>query len=77
MPEHLSSTALSAAGSTPVTDITTQGITFTDTVARGDGIGGRGYHLIVPFCQTSTRSRTRKSTVMIVEKNAAMMIKAA
>ena len=37
----------------------------------------RRYHLIIPFCQTSTRSRTLKSTVMIVEKNAAMMTSAA
>ena len=36
-----------------------------------------GYHLIIPFCQTSTRSRTLNSTVMIVEKNAAMMTSAA
>ena len=39
--------------------------------------GGNGYHLITPFCQTRTRSRTLKSTVMIVEKNAAMTISAA
>src|ERR1043166_3630013 len=37
----------------------------------------RAYHLIMPFCQTRTRSRTLNSTVMIVEKNAAMMINAA
>src|SRR5213075_688952 len=36
-----------------------------------------GYHLITPFCQTKTRSRILKSRVMIVEKNAAMMIRAA
>ena len=46
--------------------------------AFGDDCGrGRGYHLIIPFCQTSTRSRTLKSSVMIVEKNAAMMTSAA
>src|SRR5438128_1883969 len=37
---------------------------------------GEGYHLITPFCQTSTRSRTLKRTVMIVEKKAAMIIRA-
>ena len=35
------------------------------------------YHLIIPFCQTSTRSRTLNSSVMMVEKNAAMMTSAA
>lgn len=35
------------------------------------------YHLIIPFCQTSTRSRSLKSKVMMVEKNAAMMTSAA
>ncbi len=64
----------------------------TDAVSRGemlahmshaqrrgfasDRIRGDGYHLMTPFCQTSTRSRTLKSTVMIVEKNAAMITKA-
>src|SRR4029077_19233437 len=38
---------------------------------------GRGYHLITPFCQTSTRSRTLKSNVMIVEKKAAIITSAA
>src|SRR5207302_8821767 len=38
---------------------------------------GDGYHLITPFCQTSTRSRTLNNMVMIVEKNAAMMMSAA
>src|SRR5437762_14185057 len=38
---------------------------------------GDGYHLITPFCQTSTRSRTLNNTVIIVEKKAAMMISAA
>ena len=38
---------------------------------------GRCYHLIIPFCQTSTRSRSLKSKVMMVEKNAAMMTSAA
>src|SRR3954470_22691572 len=32
---------------------------------------------MTPFCQTRTRSRTLKSTVMMVEKNAAMMTSAA
>src|SRR3989442_5535147 len=40
-------------------------------------VRGRCYHLMVPFCQTSTRSRSLKSKVMMVEKKAAMMIKAA
>ena len=35
------------------------------------------YHLMIPFCQTSTRSRTLNSSVMIVEKNAAMITSAA
>src|SRR5690348_11513799 len=35
------------------------------------------YHLIVPFCQTSTRSRALKRTVIMVEKKAAMMTRAA
>src|SRR5204863_6019772 len=39
--------------------------------------GGNGYHLIIPFCQTRTRSRTLKSTVMMVEKKAAIMMSAA
>ena len=38
---------------------------------------GCGYHLMTPFCQTSTRSRTLKRAVMMVEKNAAMMTSAA
>ena len=64
----------------------------TDAVRRGEMLGDvphpqrrgfasdrirdDGYHLMTPFCQTSTRSRTLKSTVMIVEKNAAMITKA-
>ena len=35
------------------------------------------YHLIIPFCQTSTRSRSLKRSVMMVEKKAAMMNRAA
>ena len=35
------------------------------------------HHLMTPFCQTNTRSRSLKSIVMIVEKKAAMMISAA
>src|SRR5438093_5606212 len=35
------------------------------------------YHLITPFCQTRTRSRILNSTVMMVEKKAAIMISAA
>src|SRR5439155_19776183 len=38
---------------------------------------GKDYHLMTPFCQTRTRSRTLNSTVMIVEKNAAMITRAA
>src|ERR1043166_1360005 len=38
---------------------------------------GHDYHLMIPFCQTSTRSRTLNKTVMMVEKNAAMMTSAA
>ena len=34
------------------------------------------YHLITPFCQTRTRSRTLKSSVMMVEKKAAITTKA-
>jgi hypothetical protein len=33
--------------------------------------------LITAFCQTSTRSRTLKSRVMMVEKKTAMMTRAA
>jgi len=35
------------------------------------------YHLMTPFCQPRTRSRTLKRMVMMVEKNAAMMTRAA
>src|SRR5437868_14262098 len=38
---------------------------------------GDGYHLITPFCQTGTRSRTLNNMVMIVEKKAAIMTRAA
>src|SRR5262249_53871017 len=37
----------------------------------------RGYHRIIPFCQPSTQSRSLKSIVMMVEKNAAMINRAA
>ena len=40
-------------------------------------LNGGGYHRIIPFCHTRTRSRSLKSKVMIVEKNAAMMTSAA
>src|SRR5207249_12315211 len=55
------------------------GKTFADLAdsKRGRFRGGNGYHLIIPFCQTRTRSRTLKSTVMMVEKKAAMMMSAA
>src|SRR5206468_2344110 len=46
--------------------------TFNCGIARG-----HGYHLMVPFCQTSTRSRVLNSRVMMVEKNAAMITRAA
>ena len=36
-----------------------------------------GYHLIIPFCHANTRSRTLKRTVMMVEKKAAIMTRAA
>src|SRR5438552_2621365 len=50
----------------------------TERGAFGGGIaGGGGYHLMTPFCQTSTRSRSLNRTVMIVEKKAAMMTRAA
>src|SRR5581483_6050253 len=39
--------------------------------------GWRRYHLMIPFCHTSMRSRALKSKVMTLEKNAAMMINAA
>src|SRR6185503_19399797 len=45
--------------------------TFDETA-----LGGR-HHLMIPFCHTSTRSRSFKSNVMIVEKNTAMMTSAA
>src|SRR4029077_18857049 len=48
-----------------------------DDVQRGRFQNRGRYHLMTPFCQTSTWSRTLKSTVMIVEKNAAMMMRAA
>src|SRR5882724_10618328 len=35
------------------------------------------YHLIIPFCQTSRRSRILNKSVIRVEKKAAMMIRAA
>ena len=35
-----------------------------------------GYHLITPFCQIKTRSRSLNNNVMIVEKNTAMMTSA-
>src|SRR5712671_1498534 len=38
--------------------------------------GGHAYHLMTPFCQTSTRSRALNRRVMIVEKKAAMMTSA-
>ena len=43
----------------------------------GGRIIGDGYHLMTPFCQTSTRSRTLKSTVMMLEKNPAIITRAA
>src|SRR5213082_3092890 len=53
--------------------------TFPDVAnhQRGRFNFSRRYHLITPFCQTRTRSRTLNRTVMIVEKNAAMMMSAA
>src|SRR5581483_1360710 len=56
-----------------------RGETFGDPAQRerrGFGLSER-YHLITPFCQTSTRSRTLKSNVIMLEKNAAMMMSAA
>ncbi len=47
-----------------------------DAKRRGFG-RANGYHLITPFCQTSTRSRTLNKGVMIVEKKAAIMMSAA
>ena len=44
---------------------------------RCNPMDGAGYHLMTPFCQTSTRSRTLKRAVMMVEKKAAMMTSAA
>ena len=38
---------------------------------------GRDYHLMTPFCHTNTRSRALNSRVMMVEKNAAMITRAA
>src|SRR4029434_1825665 len=35
------------------------------------------YHLIIPFCQTSRRSRILNKSVIRVEKNPAMMTRAA
>src|SRR5262249_61632758 len=37
---------------------------------------GDGYHLITPFCQTSTRSRSLNSPVMMLEKNPAIITRA-
>ena len=44
---------------------------------QGGAFRPRRYHLITPFCQTRTRSRTLKSSVMMVEKNTAMITNAA
>src|SRR5262249_40309313 len=41
-----------------------------------DGVGRGAHHLIIPFCQTRTRSRSRKSSVMMEEKKMAMMTSA-
>ena len=35
------------------------------------------YHLMTPFCQANTRSRALNSKVMMVEKKAAMITRAA
>src|SRR5205809_6553750 len=35
------------------------------------------YHLMIPFCQTSRRSRILNKSVISVEKKAAMMMRAA
>ena len=40
-------------------------------------MNGLGYHFMTPFCHPSTRSRAMNSAVMMVEKNAAMMTRAA
>ena len=39
--------------------------------------GGRGYHLTIPFCQESSRSRSRNSTVISVEQASAITSSAA
>src|SRR5688500_3458190 len=43
--------------------------------AFGDCV--RSYHLMTPFCHARTRSRTLKRTVMMVEKSADMIARAA
>src|SRR5262249_24865336 len=56
-----------------------------ETLRRADDTKGRAlfqtlilrHHLIIPFCQPSTRSRTLNRIVMMVEKNAAIMMSAA
>ena len=45
--------------------------------ATADGRRRCAHHLITPFCHFSTRSRTLNSSVMRVEKNTAMMSRAA
>src|SRR5262249_53136680 len=56
----------SICGSKPFADIAN-----SQRLALVCRFGVRGYHLITPFCQTSTRSRTRKSSVMMEEKKMA------
>src|SRR5207237_2346444 len=53
--------------------------TFSDVAKyeRGSFNFSWRYHLITPFCQTRARSRILNSKVMIVEKNAAMIMSAA
>ena len=51
-------------------------IAEVERLAFGMNAGARGYHLIIPFCHARTRSRTLNKAVMMVEKNAAMIISA-
>ena len=59
--ETLSSACVRTSASSGVGKVLLTSTTRSDEPSR-DGAGGRGYHLITPFCQTSTRSRTLKSS---------------
>src|SRR5205814_5299925 len=45
--------------------------------AQRGRFGGGYYHLMTPFCQTNNRSRSLNKTLIMVEKNAAMITSAA